>query len=307
MTITDIYSKRGKPPTTGALRYYLPEPLRVQITGIVGEALTLGSGRASSRQVRDQLYGILVYRLAHELGRVSLTRGGGDPRAQVAVFIERKQPELVLSLLDTLFSVILDRPVADLFDAFDAPLVDAAAVNAQEELNHRFQEHGVGFRIESFKVVRIGSGLLHEKAVRPAMAVLREPQFTGADAEFSKALGHYRHGQHEDAITECHKSLESTLKVICGQRGWPCNEEKATASQLFDIVFAEGLIPTYLQDQFAGLRSVLAGTSTVRNRSGGHGAGAKPRRVPEHLAAYVVHQTAAAIVYLAESEKRMGR
>ena len=95
--------------------------------------------------------------------------------------------------------------------------------------------------------------------------------------------------------------------MICGRRGWPFEAERATASQLLDIVFAKGLIPSYLQDQFAGLRSVLVGISTTRNRSGGHGAGAKPREVPEHLAAHVVHQTAAAILYLAESERRMGR
>ena len=298
MTITDIYAKRGR-PSPGVLRYDLPGPLRVQIAGIVYEAMTLPEHPLAStiQEVRDQLYGFLVYSLAHELGRVSLTRGGDEPQAQVAVFVEREPPELVLSLLDTLFSLLLKQPLGYTFAG--------ALVQAQEELNHRFREHGVGYRIETFKAVRIGSDLLHEKAVRPAMAVLREPHFAGADEEFKKALGHYRHGEYEDAITECHKALESTLKVICGQRGWPFDPDKATASQLLNIVFGEGLIPSYLQDQFTGLRNVLTGISTTRNRSGGHGTGAKPRNVPEHLAAYVVHQTAAAILFLAESEKQL--
>ena len=302
VTITDIYSKRGKPTTTGVLRYDLPDPLRVQITRIVNEVLS---------HVRGVLHGLVVDRLARELGQVSLTPKGGDPRAQVAIFIEREQPELVLSLLDTVFSVALDRPVRELFSgAFDTTLmnlVNAIAVQAQEEMNHRFREHGVGYRIENFKAVRIGSELLHEEVMKPAMTLLREPHFAGADAEFRKALGHYRHGEYEDAITECHKALESTLKVICGRRGWPFNAERVTAKQLRAIVFEKGLIPSYLQGQFGGLHGCLAGPSTIRNRSGGHGAGAKPREVPEHLAAYMVHQTAAAILYLAESEKRTGR
>lgn len=173
----------------------------------------------------------------------------------MGVFVEREHPPLVLSLLDTLFSVLLSDESGRLF---------VSAVDAEEELNHRFREHGVGYRIEAFKVVRIGSDHLHDEVVKPAAAVLHEPHFAGADAEYKKALDHYRHGRYEDTITECHKALESTLKVICDRRGWLPDPEKATASQLIDIAFSEGLVPPYLQSEFAALRTVLgSGVPTV--------------------------------------------
>ena len=63
---------------------------------------------------------------------------------------------------------------------------------------------------------------------------------------------------------------------------------------------------SYPRSKFTALGSVLeSGVPTVRNRSGGHGAGATPRQVPTHLAGYVLHLTAAAVVFLAECEKQL--
>jgi hypothetical protein len=41
---------------------------------------------------------------------------------------------------------------------------------------------------------------------------------------------------------------------------------------------------------------------TVRNRLGGHGQGREVVDVPAYLVAYVLHMTAATIVFLAEAE-----
>lgn len=173
---------------------------------------------------------------------------------------------------------------------------------AVDELNYRFREHGVGYQVEGFKLVKVSATYTHEAIVKPALALLHAAQYEGADGEFRKAHEHYRHGRHEEAITECLKALESTLKVICGRRGWRF-DERATARQLIEIVFQNGLIPDYLDGQFKALRGALeSGIPAIRNRMGGHGAGAKPRRVPEHLVAYALHLTAAAILFLAESE-----
>ena len=45
------------------------------------------------------------------------------------------------------------------------------------------------------------------------------------------------------------------------------------------------------------------GVPTVRNKTSGHGQGATPADVPEHLARYVLHMTASNIVFLVESAK----
>jgi hypothetical protein len=66
------------------------------------------------------------------------------------------------------------------------------------------------------------------------------------------------------------------------------------------------LIPQYLETYFSGLRQVLeAGVPTVRNKTSGHGQGATPTHVPEHLAAYVLHLAASNIVMLIEAHKAL--
>ena len=67
-------------------------------------------------------------------------------------------------------------------------------------------------------------------------------------------------------------------------------------------MFASKVIPAFLQSEFSGIRSVLeSGLPTLRNKSGGHGRGAKPRNIPEHFAAYALHMAASNIVFLVES------
>ena len=94
MAIIDIYSKRDRRPPAGGLKRWLPDPLRVQIDGIVEEALTPieRAPRITRREARDRLYARLHDGLAHELGRWRLTNrprvrrgqaGGGEPVHQV--------------------------------------------------------------------------------------------------------------------------------------------------------------------------------------------------------------------------------
>ena len=57
-----------------------------------------------------------------------------------------------------------------------------------------------------------------------------------------------------------------------------------------------------MQNEFTGLRTILeSGTPTVRNKAAGHGAGPNPRNIPRHIAAFQLHQTAAAIVLLIQA------
>ena len=172
---------------------------------------------------------------------------------------------------------------------------------AVEELNVRFREHGIGYRFESGQVLRIDSEFLHQEAVKPALHLLKAAHFAGAEKEFHTAHKHYRHQRFQESINESLKALESTLKVICTRKEWSFSE-RDTASKLIQIVFGHGLIPNYLQSQFNGLRTILeGGVPTIRNRDSGHGTGTTPRQVPAHLAAYSLHLTASAIVFLAEA------
>ena len=300
----DIFAKRGK-PAPDVLHHDLPPELRVQICGIVeGAVVAAGYDHDSYDDRLGYFYERLHSSLAHELGRFVLSnaRAVTNARGRVRVFITDDSAEYVLSLLDVLFSLLIDDARASNHRAI------GAATAAAQELNQRFAEHGAGFRIENLGetlgVVKVTSTHLHKDVVRPALEVLHDPDFAAADAEFRKAHEHYRHARREEAIAGCLKALESTLKVICTRRDWPFDEKKDTAKRLIDIVFDRGLVPDHLKSEFGALRTVLeSGVPTIRNRSGGHGAGAKPRAVPESLAAYTLHLTAATILFLAQLEK----
>ena len=173
---------------------------------------------------------------------------------------------------------------------------------AVEELNTRFKEHGIGYQFESNEIVRIDSKFLHQEAVKPALQILEATHYAGANEEFRKAHGHYRHRRYSEAINECLKALESTLKVICKKRKWAFSD-RDPAKILLEIIFKNGLVPDYLENEFTGLRAVLeSGVPTIRNRESGHGAGEEPRHIPQHLTAYVLHLTASAIVFISRCD-----
>jgi AbiJ N-terminal domain 4 len=174
------------------------------------------------------------------------------------------------------------------------------------ELNARFKEHGIGFQYVEGEIIRIDSAFIHAEAVIPALVILRDPAFTNAQSEFLKAFEHYRHGRYAEALVDCYKSFESTMKIICNKRGWAHNAN-ASASELVKVCLDNKLIPEYWQSHFAGLRSVLeSGIPTPRNRQAGHGAGTIENPiVPSALVSYVLHMTAATILFLYEMEKAL--
>jgi hypothetical protein len=145
---------------------------------------------------------------------------------------------------------------------------------------------------------------LHTEVVKPALALLRGAEYEGAQAEFLKAHEHYRRGNTTEALIECLKAFESTMKAICDKRGWKYNAND-TSKQLIQACLKNDLIPNFWSSHFSGLRSMLeSGVPTARNRLGGHGQGSKiVTPPPAHLVAYALHMTAATIVFLVEAEK----
>jgi len=147
-------------------------------------------------------------------------------------------------------------------------------------LNSRFREHGIGYQLESGNIVRVDSQLVHSEVVKPAFYLLSHQRFAGANDEFLKAHEHYRHGRASETINECLKAFESVLKIICTAKGWPYRAGD-TAQTLLDVVFERGLLPSFLQGEFSGLRSVLeSSVPTTRNKTSAHGQGAERKEVP---------------------------
>lgn len=166
-----------------------------------------------------------------------------------------------------------------------------------QTINDRMTEDGFGYQFESGQVVEVTSQLMHQEAIVPLLGLTNNKAFAAVDQEFRDALSEFRSGNYDDCVADCGNALESALKVIAAAKQWLVKPDD-TGSKLINVAYEQGLIPAHMQSQFTGLRSVLMGIPTMRNREGGHGSGTEPRSVEKHFAEYQLHQTAAAILFL---------
>jgi hypothetical protein len=308
MTVFDLFSKRQarqRGETPDIYTYdQIPNKLRVQLVQIIGDLLQGGDDSAARFHPGvGKLFEFISNTLCREYGIFRLwgkSHHDRDHRRELFNFmLETTDHERVLDCVE-LATRCADRLTRN-FGYLDTYGFDERVDDGIAELNTRFKEHGVGFQYEDGDLVRIDSDLLHAEAVKPALQLLRTKKFAGPREEFLRAYEHFRHARHEEALTEALKAFESTMKAICDAKNW-AYDKNATAKKLVDACFKNGLIDPFWQTHMAHLQGTLEnGIATARNKLGGHGAGATPREVPQALVAYVLHLTAATIVFLIES------
>ncbi len=282
-----------------------PDPFRVQVVLILREMLGEIQQSRLGGVIPDgpyEGYKFLVEALRREYGVFELVKRIGQTNEFVtelfSFFMGTPNVEYALDVIElaTRYADRITRTYEYQCDNFDKRVDDGIA-----ELNARFREHGIGFQYEAGELIRLDSDLLHAEAVKPALTLLRTKQYAGPREEFLKAYEHYRHARYEEALTEALKSFESTMKAICDCKGW-AHESGATAKALVNVCFTNNLIDVFWQTHIASLRGTLeSGIATARNKLGGHGQGSTPREVPRELVAYVLHMTAATIVFLIEA------
>lgn len=312
MGIFNIFSKRQKQLRGDVSDVYIydtiPQSLRVQVIHIWQDAIGDPNEYHISHRGTYRAYKFIVETLCREYGVFKLH--GAEKYGErnylselVSFFLQEPETEKVLDAIELAFRYI-DRLTRG-YDHLQRQRASKIADEAIEELNTRFQEHAIGFQFTDGEIIRIDSKLIHLEVVKPALILLHNKEYAGAQAEFLKAHEHYRHGNTKESLTECLKALESTMKAICDKRKWQY-ESNATSSTLIQRCFDNGLIPTFWTQQFSALRSTLeSGVPTARNKLGGHGQGSSIVSVPLHLVAYVLHMTASAIVFLVESERSL--
>ena len=145
------------------------------------------------------------------------------------------------------------------------------------------------------RIIRVENQVAHQTAIKPALALLADPAFREANREFLKALEDYRNDDYPDCVVNCGSSLESVMKIICEQKGWPSQKG---AGKLLDTVLSKSDLPKFLKPP-------LIQIATIRNELGSaHGAGVEPRHVARHLAQYTINVTASAILLLVEETKQ---
>lgn len=312
MPVFDLYSKRRKRAAGDApdvYTYSVPQALKVQIIHIWGDAL--GNPLRSGEHEIMRVYQNIVDALRREYGVFQLHAHTLNPHDQAyafgelcSFFMENNNTDIDLDVIELTFrSVDVFARQPEYLGRFDG---GKTADRAIEELNARFKEHGVGYSFSDGRLIRVDSELVHTEVVKPALIVLRQRGFSSAQSEFLAAHEHYRHGKNTEALIECYKAFESAMKIICKKRNWSVDTSKG-AADLVKVCLDRGLIPPYWQSHFSGLRNILeSAIPTPRNKQAGHGAGTQPiEPVPDELASYVLHMTAATILFLTEAERKL--
>lgn len=306
MRITSLFSNRQKSlrgEVPDVFMYdKMPPELRVQIVHILRDYLGNEGEIHHSGMMVGGAYEFIVKTLCREYGVFKLpgSRGRTDRDCLNELFDFILNEEDVERTLD---AVELAAGVIDSYsrkwDYRHHQEADEEATAALGELNERFKLAGLGFRYEGGNIIRVDSELIHSEVVKPALALLHDGKYKGAQAEFILAFEHYRHGRTKEALAECLKAFESVMKTIANSKKW-AHDPNATAKPLLDLMFQKELIPQLWAQHFSGLRGMLeSGVPTARNRLGGHGQGSEVVSVPAHYVAFAIHQTAAAIVFLA--------
>jgi len=307
MTIADLFSKRQqkvRPGPPDAHKYsQIPSLLRVQIAHILRDLF--GPTVTYDLNGCIEAFGEIEQTLCREYGLCILPTNPTDftTSSDVRVIdfvLHEEDPEKVLDVVEVSFRLLTrlrSSPV------WQSRIPQEKFDRAVTELNARLRASGIGYQYEGEEIVKVESQFIHAEVVKPALALLSAAEYAEANAEFLKALEHYRKGETKECLDECLKTFESTMKAICEKRKWAF-KSKDTAKELIDLCLKNGLTPPLIHSHIRGVRATLArGIPAIRNRLPGHGQEVQLMDVPPHYAGYMLHLTAATVQFLVESEK----
>ncbi|PKG42834.1 STM4504/CBY_0614 family protein [Psychroflexus sp. MES1-P1E] len=304
MAIFELFSKRQKRLRGEFPKIYtydsIPEHLRVQIVHIIKDAI--GVVIHGRKNEPEEVYEFIHQTLCREYGIFSLgDRYRKNDEDNVLNFLlTTKNNEKVIDVIELSFKYI-DRIIKPSYDEYELNTrVEIKPDEAIEELNERFKEHGIGYSFDGSEIIRVDSTYAHAEITKPTISLLWNTKFDGANEEYLKAHEHYRHGRNKECLTECLKALESTMKIICSEKGWNYKQTD-TAKTLIQICFENQLVPTFTQNQFTSLKSLLeSGIPTIRNKLGGHGQGQTQQIVDDEMTRYGLNLTGTNIIFLIE-------
>ena len=283
-----LSKSRQQPPADGRPVFpdpEIPEKVRTQIVYVL--RATVGNG-----DYADRIWERIVDHYDYEMGTVHLGMGVGDAAEIVAGRFLTKSG-IVEPFLDFVaLAVLRAGDIGSTLDIGERSIrnIELDLEGAITEINRFLREGDVPYQFEGGQWVKTSSGYIHQEVVRPALDALARLGFEGALQEFTTALAHARDGRTKEAATEATKALESTAKCICQERSW-AYQPTAAASDLFDVLAANGLVPTWMKNGYLGV-------ATIRNKAGAHGQGPQVVPLPPHMATLAVNLAASHIVAL---------
>lgn len=302
--IMELYSKRMKKECEAISDIYeydeIPYKLRVQLVHMLEEAFD------RKLEIWEKIQKIMC----KENGVLSLveTYCDTDRDECIQYLLNHEDTNEVLDIIELSFTII-DKVVRVVRNSITGRAEPASAII--DELNYRFRENNVGYEFVEDKIIRIDRKYVHNQVIKPAINLLYEEEFKGANDEFLKAHDYYRNKEYKNSILYAGKAFESTMKTICENMKYDYRKDKDTANKLIDILCKEDFIPMSLKTHFQGLDKALtsikttleAGLPTVRNRIGGHGQGDEVVYVPEQFVTYALNLAATNIVLLVDLYK----
>lgn len=167
------------------------------------------------------------------------------------------------------------------------------------ELNLRFRQHFLGYEFINGEIIPKTNEFTHQEIIKPALRVLNDDRFQGANDEYLTAFDHLRAGNNKDAILNAGKAFESTMKVICTEMRYSFEPNKDAAKNLVQVLKQNDFFPPYLESYLNNLCAILGeGASVVRNKESGHGQGEEVRSTADEYVEYVLNSVASNIVFL---------
>ena len=223
-------------------------------------------------------------------------RSISDAKELKEFFLAETDVEKALDIVEAVFTYICDQPE-----------YERESREAIETLNKIFLEHGANYRFADGRIIPTKSEFLYKEAIEPALELIRDPAYKGAQKPFLDALDCYRKGSLSGVLIELNNSLESALEIICNKHGWQYqNPKNPRVSDLVKACFQNNLIPEYWHEHFSELSELLKkGVPPARNKLAAHGRKNEKPPIPPYVIAHALHLTAAAIVFLVNAEKSL--
>lgn len=205
----ELYSRRMKKQQQEQPEIYkydwFPDEFRVQVYYIIRDYISVSNDFLSSMgNYFKTVYDLLL----REMGVKSLT-GKYPNDKDFECYIDTCTSVELLDLIDLAFNIIYKTTVCVY------QRLQKQAQFSLTELNNRFLQHNIGYEFIGGKIVRKDNMLLHQEVVKPALLLLTNNIFTGAENEFLEAFNHRRKGENKESIQYALKAFESTMKTIC--------------------------------------------------------------------------------------------
>lgn len=223
-------------------------------------------------------------------------------------YIDSCNDEDFLDLMDFVFGVLIsDEDIKNSCFIYDDD--EDFFQYAIDELNVRLKQHSLGYEFTNGQIIKKTNTVTHKNIVKPALKLLLDEEFRGAEEEYLLAFEHFRKAENKDAIINAAKAFESTMKIICAGMQYEFDKNKDNAKKLINTLEKNSFYPSYLNNHITNIRTTLeSGAPTVRNKLSGHGQGTATTNVTDEYVEYVLNLVATNIVFLYKiyKEKKAG-